>query len=79
MEEKWSAGMALAAAGSFRAVITSSGSTEIRSKPPGNASGTGEVIQIRNRKGKANTQRRNPRFVDESIAGSVALARAARF
>lgn len=30
--------------------------------------GTGEVIHIRNRKGKANTQRGNPRFVDELIA-----------
>jgi hypothetical protein len=31
-------------------------------------SGTGEVLHIRNRKGKANTQRGNPRFVDELIA-----------
>ena len=30
--------------------------------------GTGEVIHIRNRKGKANTQRGNPRFVDELLA-----------
>jgi hypothetical protein len=30
--------------------------------------GTGEVLHIRNRKGKANTQRGNPRFVDELIA-----------
>jgi hypothetical protein len=30
--------------------------------------GTGEVLHIRNRKGKANTQRGNPRFVDEMIA-----------
>jgi Transposase DDE domain group 1 len=30
--------------------------------------GTGEVLHIRNRKGKANTQRGNPRFVDEVIA-----------
>jgi Transposase DDE domain group 1 len=29
---------------------------------------TGEVLHIRNRKGKANTQRGNPRFVDELIA-----------
>ena len=31
-------------------------------------SGTGEVLHIRNRKGKANTQRGNPRFVDELLA-----------
>ena len=30
--------------------------------------GTGEVIHIRNRKGNANTQRGNPRFVDELLA-----------
>ena len=30
--------------------------------------GTGEVLHIRNRKGKANTQRGNPRFVDELLA-----------
>src|ERR1039458_567800 len=30
--------------------------------------GSGEVIHIRNRKGKANTQRGNPRFVDELLA-----------
>src|SRR5436305_4372850 len=30
--------------------------------------GTGEVIHIRNRKGKANTQRGNPRFIDEVLA-----------
>jgi hypothetical protein len=30
--------------------------------------GTGEVIHFRNRKGKANTQRGNPRFVDELLA-----------
>jgi hypothetical protein len=30
--------------------------------------GTGEVLHIPNRKGKANTQRGNPRFVDELIA-----------
>jgi Transposase DDE domain group 1 len=30
--------------------------------------GTGEVIHIRNRQGKANTQRGNPRFVDELLA-----------
>src|SRR5436305_59365 len=30
--------------------------------------GTGEVIHIRNRKGKANTQRGNPRFVAELLA-----------
>jgi hypothetical protein len=29
---------------------------------------TGEVLHIRNRKGKANTQRGNPRFVDELLA-----------
>jgi hypothetical protein len=31
-------------------------------------SGTGEVLHIRNRKGKANTQRGNHRFVDELLA-----------
>ena len=31
-------------------------------------SGTREVLHIRNRKGKANTQRGNPRFVDELLA-----------
>lgn len=30
--------------------------------------GTGEVLHIRNRKGSANTQRGNPRFVDELLA-----------
>ena len=30
--------------------------------------GSGEVLHIRNRKGKANTQRGNPRFVDELLA-----------
>jgi len=30
--------------------------------------GTGEVLHIRNLKGKANTQRGNPRFVDELLA-----------
>ena len=30
--------------------------------------GSGEVIHVRNRKGKANTQRGNPRFVDELLA-----------
>ncbi len=30
--------------------------------------GTGEVLHIRNRAGKANTQRGNPRFVDEVLA-----------
>ena len=30
--------------------------------------GSGEVLHIRNRRGKANTQRGNPRFVDELLA-----------
>ena len=39
--------------------------------------GSGEVVHIRNRKGKANTQRGNPRFVDERLA-RAARARPAR-